>query len=146
LSLNWALMTELEPENREIDVAFRSIKSTFETGDVRKMYDIATLYPTKIIKALGLNHGRYINKLAKPETFDISEIIRFSRLIGVDHQKVLEVILKEAIPNVAEKEKTKKAASKKPTPKPPASKQPAPKKTAVKAVVKKKAAGKGGKK
>lgn len=136
-------MTELEPENREIDVAFRSIKSTFETGDVRKMYDIATLYPTKIIKALGLNHGRYINKLAKPETFDISEIIRFSRLIGVDHQKVLEVILKEAIPNVAAKEKTKKAAaSKPPTPKQPASKPPA----AKKAPVKKKAAGKGGKK
>jgi hypothetical protein len=141
LSLNWAIMTEIEPENREIDVAFRSIKSTFETGDVRKMYDIATLYPTKIIKALGLNHGRYINKLAKPETFDISEIIRFSRLIGVDHQKVLEVILKEAIPNVVAKEKTKKAASRRSAPK-----QPAPKKAAVKAAVKKKALVKGGKK
>src|ERR1700738_4351438 len=105
-------MAEFEKENKGIGLALRSIKSTFETGEVKRMYEISTLYPTKIIKALGLNHGRYINKLAKPEKFSIGEIIRFSRLIGVDHNKVMEVILREAVPNVIAKEKAKEGKAK----------------------------------
>jgi hypothetical protein len=99
-------------ENTWVDPALRSIKATFETGEVKRMYEISTLYPTKVIKALGLNHGRYINKLAKPEKFSIEEIIRFSRLIGVDHNKVMEVILREAVENVIAKEKAKASKAK----------------------------------
>ena len=103
----------MELQNKdEIEVELRSIKSTFETGEIKKMYEISKLYPTKIIRALGLNHGRYIAKLAKPEKFTISEIIRFSRLIGVDHHKVLEVILKEAVPNIIQKEEARKNKAK----------------------------------
>lgn len=102
---------ELQNSN-EIEVELRSIKSTFETGEIKKMYEISKLYPTKIIRAMGLNHGRYVAKLAKPEKFTISEIIRFSRLIGVDHNKVLEVILKEAVANVVQMEEVKKNKSK----------------------------------
>lgn len=100
-------MADIGTKNNDADLALRSIKSIFETGEVKRMYDISTLYPTKIIKALGLNHGRYVNKLAKPEKFSIEEIIRFSRLIGVDHNKVFEVIIREALPNVIANEKEK---------------------------------------
>lgn len=106
-------MADIGTKNNDADLALRSIKSTFETGEVKRMYDISTLYPTKIIKALGLNHGRYVNKLAKPEKFSIEEIIRFSRLIGVDHNKVLEVILREALPNVIANEQEKMSKVKK---------------------------------
>jgi hypothetical protein len=118
----------MELQNKEeIEVELRSVKSIFETGEIKKMYEIAKLYPTKIIHALGLNHGRYIGKLAKPERFTISEIIRFSRLIGVDHKKVLEIILKEAVPNVIQKEEEKKSRIK-PGNKPNKNKVPASKK------------------
>jgi hypothetical protein len=97
-------MAENEDRGKEIELELRSIKSMFETGEIKKMYEISKLYPTKIIRALGLNHGRYVDKLAKPEKFSIDEIIRFSRLIGVDHRKVIEIILTEAVPNVIARE------------------------------------------
>ena len=99
---------DIEDKEREIELELRSIKSMFEAGEIRRMYEIAKLYPTKIIRALRLNHGRYVEKLAKPEKFNITEIIRFSRLIGVDHTKVLDVILKEAVPNVIQLEEERK--------------------------------------
>ena len=63
--------------DHKVDIAFRSIKASFEAGEIEKMSDIAPLYPTKIIRALGLNHERYICKLEKPEEFSIIELIRF---------------------------------------------------------------------
>lgn len=113
-------MAETEDKGKEIELELRSIKSMFETGEIKKMYDISKLYPTKIIRALGLNHGRYIDKLAKPERFSIDEIIRFSRLIGVDHNKVLEVVLSEAVPNVIAKENNARQSTHKKKEKPPA--------------------------
>ncbi|HRP30816.1 MAG TPA: hypothetical protein PKV73_02965 [Agriterribacter sp.] len=87
-------------QNNEFDVALRSIKSTFEAGEIKRMIEVAKLYPTKIITGLGLNHSRYIAKLSRPESFTIKEVIRFSRFIGVDHEKVLAVILNEVLPNI----------------------------------------------
>lgn len=127
------IMPQLDKEKKQNDVAFRSIKSLFEKGDIKKMYEISPLHPTKVIKALGLNHGRYVNKLTKPEKFTINEIIRFSLLIGVDHYMVLKVIVEEAAPVVTKREELKKtrqkaapskSAPKKSTPKKAPSKMP----------------------
>lgn len=120
-------MEDIGTKNNDAGLALRSIKSIFETGEVKRMYDISTLYPTKIIKALGLNHGRYVSKLAKPEKFSIEEIIRFSKLIGVDHNKVLEVILREALPNVIANENEKMNKVKKPAKKSTSTKVNVPK-------------------
>jgi hypothetical protein len=102
-------MEQKEPPNEEnIDVGLTSVKSMFETGEIIKMYQLAKLYPTKIITALGLNHSRYIDKLTRPEKFSIGEVIRFCLLTGADYNKVLQVILKQAIPNIIELEDSKK--------------------------------------
>lgn len=113
-------MLKSEKQNKEIDLALRSIKSSFETGEIKKMIELSKLFPTKIIKGLGLNHSRYLAKLSKPENFTIKEVLRFSRLIGVSEQKVLDVILKESIPQILtiEEERTYKASQKKATIKP----------------------------
>jgi len=122
-------MPQLDQENKQNDAAFGSIKSLFEKGYVKKMYEICPLHPTKVIKALGLNHGRYVNKLTKPEKFTINEIIRFSILIGVDHYTVLKVIVDEAAPVVTKREELKRARQKAAPPK-SASQKIAPKKAA----------------
>lgn len=104
-----------ETQNNEIDVALRSIKSSFETGEIKRMVEVAKLYPTKIINGLGLNHSRYIAKLSKPETFTIEEIVRFSRFIGVSHEKVLTVILNEVLPKVLTVEEERRLKAQKRT-------------------------------
>lgn len=108
-------MSDSSNIEKEIDLSLRSIKSIFETGEVKKMYDIAPLFPTKITRALGINHGRYVDKLSKPEKFTIDEIVRFSRLTGVNLQKVMDVILKEASANIAARENSKLVKGKKNT-------------------------------
>jgi len=75
------------------------------------MYEISTLYPTKIVKALGFNYGRYIKKLAKPDDFSIGEILLFSHLIGVDPNKVIEITLKETTQNVSKAISSSKSIS-----------------------------------
>lgn len=107
-------MAVSEVTNNEIDLALRSIKSSFETGEISRMIEVAKLYPTKIINGLGINHSRYIAKLSKPETFTVKEVVRFSGLIGVDHEKVLAVILNETLPKIltVEEERKLKAAKK----------------------------------
>lgn len=54
-------------------------------------------------------------KLSKPETFTIKVVVMFSRLIGVTHQKVLDVILSESLPEIlmVQEERTPKASKKK---------------------------------
>lgn len=102
-------------KDTEIDVALVSVKSLFETGRISKMADLSKLYPTKITKAIGLNHSRYIAKLSTPEAFTIKEVIRLSHLIGISHEKVLAVILNETLPGVRSvKEERKLKARKRP--------------------------------
>ena len=85
----------MDKENQIDDPALRSIKLMLEHGEVKRMYDIHKLSPTKVAKALGLNHGRYIDKLSNPEKFYVKEILAFSTLIGINPEVVFKVILKE---------------------------------------------------
>jgi hypothetical protein len=91
-----------EKDNIKIELApeLQSIQSMFETGKVKRMYDLMKLYPTLIIKGLRMNHGSYAAKLSRPEKFTTKEIIKFSRLIQVHYDKINAVIFKEALENV----------------------------------------------
>jgi hypothetical protein len=72
---------------------FLAIKSMFQSDNVKKMKDIEKLYPTLIAKSLRINHSRYIQKLYKPEEFTIKQIFIFSKLIDINPQTVLNVIV-----------------------------------------------------
>lgn len=105
-------MPPVKPKKHEIEMAFRSVNSLFEANGVKRMWDLARHQPTKITKALGINEGRYIVKLGKPDKFTINEIVRFSILIGADCDKVIKVILKEVVPVIEAKEEAKRIKSK----------------------------------
>lgn len=83
---NWKLTNH----NPEKDLS--SIGALFETNKIRKMYDISELYPTKIIKLLGINSERYSVKLADPEKFMVSEILRLAYIFNIDPNLIINVI------------------------------------------------------
>lgn len=77
-----------------------SMASMFETGRIKKMRDITTMYPTGIVWALGINFGGYMSKCMNPEKFVISDIVKLSNLLSIDIELINKVILKEAQENV----------------------------------------------
>lgn len=83
---NWKLTNS----NPEKDLS--SIGALFETNKVKKMYDISELYPTKIIKLLGINSERYSVKLADPEKFTVSEVLRLAYIFNIDPNLIINVI------------------------------------------------------
>lgn len=86
---NWKLI------NNDPEKDLSSIGALFETSKIKKMYDIAELYPTKIIKLLGINSERYSVKLADPEKFTVSEILRMAYIFNIDPNLILNVIQAE---------------------------------------------------
>lgn len=78
--------------------------SLFETGRINRMRDITTMYPTGIVWALGINFGGYMTKCASPEKFVFSDIVKLSKLLDIDVNLIVTVILKEANENVNAKD------------------------------------------
>ncbi len=74
---------------------FIAIKSMFLSGSVKSMKDIEKLYPTLIAKSLRINHSRYIQKLYKPEEFTIRQLDSLAKLLEIDIQMIINVIIKQ---------------------------------------------------
>lgn len=96
-------------KNNDINTApdLASIALLFEAKKVRRMYDIAGLYPTKISRLLGINTDRYSVKLSNPEKFSVNELLKLAYILSIDPNLILDVIQKEAENLIAEKIKAK---------------------------------------
>ncbi|HSZ86303.1 MAG TPA: hypothetical protein VK787_09745 [Puia sp.] len=95
-------MTKEEKTNQ-----YLAIKSMFQSDNVKKMKDIEKLYPTLIAKSLKINHSRYIQKLYKPEEFTIKQIFTLAKLLDLNPQTILTVIVTQvsANPKFSQKKK-----------------------------------------
>ena len=82
---------------KDYSIQMESIKALIEGGKIKKMSQLEKLSPTFISKSLGLNYGRYIAMLHKPETFSFVELKKLASLIKVDLRILVELILKEII-------------------------------------------------
>ena len=71
---------------------YLALKSMFLSGQVQRMKDIEKIYPTMVAKDLGINHGRYINKLYKPQEFSIRHIIVLANVLEIDPQIIIKII------------------------------------------------------
>lgn len=89
-------MAEWTLVNNDPEKDLSSIGALFETNKIKKMYDISELYPTKVIKLLGINSERYSVKLADPERFTASEILRMAYIFNIDPILILNVIQSES--------------------------------------------------
>jgi hypothetical protein len=88
-------MSEWKNPYAKIETDLVSVGLLFKSGKVKRMYDIAELFPTKISKLLGMNSERYSVKLSSPEKFSLSEILCLSYIINTDPNLIIEVIQKE---------------------------------------------------
>ncbi len=79
---------------------FVAVSSMFTSGNVRRMRDIETLYPTAIAKSLKINHSRYIQKLYKPEEFSMKQLGTLANLLEINIQLILDVVVKEMAPSL----------------------------------------------
>jgi hypothetical protein len=77
-------MANWKNNNNNPEKDLSSIGAMFETNKIKKIYDISELYPTKIIKLLGINSEWYSVKLADPEKFAVSEILRLAYILNID--------------------------------------------------------------
>jgi hypothetical protein len=83
---------------------YLSLKSMFETNNVKKMRDIEKIYPTMVALDMGTNHGRYIKKLHNPENFTIKQIFKLASLINIHPTIIINIVVAE----VSAKNKTRK--------------------------------------
>lgn len=74
---------------------FIAIKSMFLSGSVKRMKDIEKLYPTMVAKSLRINHSRYIQKLYKPEGFTMGQLDGLAKVLEIDIQLILDVVIKQ---------------------------------------------------
>jgi hypothetical protein len=88
-------MSNWEIQKKKEITLFQPIKLLFENHAIKRMYQIRDIHSGKISGALGINKGRYAQKLASPETFSVSEILRLSFLIDVDPTLIIDVIQSE---------------------------------------------------
>lgn len=88
-------MANWKNKNSSPEKDLSSISAMFETNKIKKIYDISELYPTKIIKLLGINSERYSVKLADPEKFTVSEVLRLAYILNIDSNLIINVIQTE---------------------------------------------------
>ena len=91
----------------EKDSRFRVLRSVFLDNSVKRMKDIEELYPTYIAKLLGINYSRYIDKLKKPETFSIKQVVLLADLIDINPQIIMNIILTQVVADKKKKTSTK---------------------------------------
>ncbi|WP_029275661.1 hypothetical protein [Pedobacter borealis] len=61
-----------------------------------------------ITKLLGINHERYTVKLANPDKFSVSELLKMSYIFNVDPALILEVIQNEMEKTITSKIESQK--------------------------------------
>jgi hypothetical protein len=81
--------------NNDKDHKYLSLKSMFDSNNIKKMKDIEKLYPTMVATDLRMNHGRYITKLHNPEDFTIKQILDLALLIDVNPITITNIIIAE---------------------------------------------------
>lgn len=76
---------------------FEAIKAMFETGKIKRLTQLEKLSPTKLSKLLGINYGRYIEKLHNPELFALRELMKFAEIIDTDFKLIIDTVIAEII-------------------------------------------------
>ena len=77
------------------NMEFEAIKAMFDTGKIKKLVQLEKLSPTKLSKLMGINYGRYIEKLHNPELFVVKEVLKLSHILDINFKSLADVVIEE---------------------------------------------------
>jgi hypothetical protein len=88
------------------DSRYKYLQSIWKAGDLTSLKDIFGIVPRSIVATdIGLNYGRFSQKVLKPELFTFRDILRLAKYTEIDPKVLAEIVLKdiEAIRNPPKK-------------------------------------------
>ncbi len=77
-------------ENLRMDIRSKclSIKSIIDSGNLAKLKELEPLFSKAMADEMGVNHGRFSDKLRNPIKFSIADIHRFAYYVDSDPNKL----------------------------------------------------------
>lgn len=76
-----------------------SIKSIIDSGNLEKLKDLEPLVSKAMADEMGVNHGRFSDKLRNPIKFSLHEIHRFALYVNADPDKLVKQANLEILAN-----------------------------------------------
>lgn len=78
----------LESIKEDIRSKCLSIKSIIDSGNLKALKELEPLFSKAMADEIGVNHGRFSDKLRNPVKFSVSDIHRFAYYIGFEPDKL----------------------------------------------------------
>lgn len=100
----------IEERTNEVSTKRHSIKALFESQGFQQLGQIEYLFTKAMADQLGMNHGRFIDKLKNPVKFSVKDLYKFAYYTGIAPVAMLQQVSKEVERNrqvVAELKKIK---------------------------------------
>ncbi|SFW82745.1 hypothetical protein [Chitinophaga sancti] len=72
----------IEGLREDIQSKCLSIKSIMDSGNLKKMRELEPLFSKAMADELGVNHGRFLDKLRNPIKFSLKDLHRFAYYVG----------------------------------------------------------------
>jgi|GEM_PF-2260618 len=76
-----------------------SIKSIIDSGNLEKLRNLEPLLSKAMADEMGVNHGRFSDKLRNPIKFSVYEIHRFAIYVNADPEKLSKQVNLEIVSN-----------------------------------------------
>ena len=74
---------------------YYALKTYIDSGEIKGFAEIFEIVPKSIfVRDSGINFTRLTNKIKSPEKFTVKDILIFSQLIGIDSNKLYNLIAK----------------------------------------------------
>jgi len=77
----------IEALREDIQSKCLSIKSIMDSGNLKKMRELEPLFSKAMADELGVNHGRFLDKLRNPIKFSIKDLHRIAYYVGSNPEK-----------------------------------------------------------
>ena len=72
----------------EIKSKCLSIKSIIDSGNLKSLKELEPLFSKAMADEMGVNHGRFSNKLRNPIKFSVFDLHRFANYVNVDANRL----------------------------------------------------------
>ena len=90
------------------DTRYKYVLSVWRAGDLTSLKDIFDMVPRSIVATdIGLNYGRFSQKVLKPELFTFRDLLRLAKYTEIEPKALAEIVLKDVEANRNPPKKTR---------------------------------------